>query len=810
MPLPAPRPRPRRRWRAAAAALLLALPSLSPAVAAEPAPFDLPGPSLRVTVTRGATTLPIGEVPGLAAGDRLSIGADFPEDQRAHFLLLSAFLQGATNPPPRRWIATAETWKRKDKDRLLSLVVPEGARQLVLFLVPDTGGASDAIADAVRGRPGEFVRATQDLNQASLDRSRLDAFMAAIRAQDNSHPEYLRRVAPALARSLAMKLNEECLVKVIELQATCLLENRDSLVLADVHTRSMSEALAGAPADLALQLSSTREAGLGYYSPYIAVVRDIARVFGAFSNPQLDYLPTLSLRRGDGMSLLLNAAPSFDRPKSVLVAAMAGIEADGAPRLRNAAGGAICATRADLVLPVDGAPLIFSTDYARAMAVRVAADGRTVDVPVVARADRGGYVPDRAMPADLKGSIKGRLHGFWGFAPFDGPEFDLQFPTGGAWSVAGGPATLVVGRDNVLTLTGPAPACVENVTMRRGTAPPRPIAWRPAEDGVEVTLPIRDGGPGEVTIEVRQHGAATPATLALRAYAQASRLDGLVLHAGDQAGTLSGRRLDQVVGVALAGKRFRPDGLTRDGDVDRLRIVADGTSGDLRPGPVTAQVALVDGRSLGLPATIAAPRPRIAVLNRSLAPKEPAGAIPLAVEGDALLPDTARLVFSIRAADGTRFEPGDGIEIALAGRNRTARLASGPDLQLQGPEVLVATFDPASLGPAAFGPLRVRLVRGDEASDWQPLATLTRVPRIAALDCGGDPAAGCTLRGQGLFLIDAVAATAAFDASVAVPEGFTGSALAVPRPQGDTLYLRLRDPPGATALLAVVRGAGRD
>src|SRR3546814_1799562 len=99
----------------------------------------------------------------------------------------SAFLRGATNPPPEDWIRTVETWKRKDKDKTLWLQVPEGAKQLVLFFVPETGGASDAISDTVRGRPGEFVRAIQALNQASLDRSRLDAFMGAIQAQANTH-----------------------------------------------------------------------------------------------------------------------------------------------------------------------------------------------------------------------------------------------------------------------------------------------------------------------------------------------------------------------------------------------------------------------------------------------------------------------------------------------------------------------------------------------------------------------------------------------------------------------------------------------
>src|SRR3546814_5946032 len=80
-------------------------------------------------------------------------------------------------------------------------------------------------------------------------------------------------------------------------------------------------------------------------SSHLGVVRDLARIFGAFSNPEFDYLPTLSIRRGDAAALLLNKAPSFQKPKSVLVVGMPAIEADSPPRLRSAANGPICAAR---------------------------------------------------------------------------------------------------------------------------------------------------------------------------------------------------------------------------------------------------------------------------------------------------------------------------------------------------------------------------------------------------------------------------------------------------------------------------------
>src|SRR5438067_13248365 len=147
---------------------------------ADAAPFDLAGPSLRVTVTQGALTLPISEVPNLSVGDQLAIQADLPEAQSAQYLLVAAFLRGATNPPPKSWFHRAETWTENGREGL-KITVPAGAQQVLVFLAPRTGGDFDTLVGAVRGRPGAFVRASQDLNQASLDRSRLDVFLATIR-----------------------------------------------------------------------------------------------------------------------------------------------------------------------------------------------------------------------------------------------------------------------------------------------------------------------------------------------------------------------------------------------------------------------------------------------------------------------------------------------------------------------------------------------------------------------------------------------------------------------------------------------------
>ncbi len=785
-------------------ALALAAAALveSPLCAADPAPFDLPGPSLRIAVTRGDRTLPIAEVPNLATGDKLVIEADLPNDQRARYILFSAFLSGATNPPPKNWVQSAETWKPKDKDRRLTLTVPKGARQMALFLVPETGGASGTIVDAVRDRPGEFVRAVQDLNQASLDRSRLNAFVAAIRAQENSHPEFLRTLAPALSNSLAIKLNPDCLARVIELQAACLLENRDSLVLADIHSSSMTDTLVGAPTDLALQLSYTREAGLGYYSPYIGVIRDIARVFGAFGNPQFGYLPTLATRDGEKLSLLLNAAPSFAKPKSVLVAAMPAIDAPSPPRLRVTADAPLCGARPGLVLPVEGAPLIYSTGFARNMMVSITGpDGKTIDLPVRARADRGGYVLTEPLPAGvLSGKVSAKLHGQWGFDSFEGPSFTLQFPGGGDWRAVDAGQSLVVGRDNSVALNGPAAACVTGVTMRMGGGAPQPVPFTlRGADGITATLPLKGARAGEITLEIQQVGDAAPRTTTLRAYSPASRIDTVTLAKGDRFVTLTGQRLDEIAGVEIGDVRLSPGDLTRDGDTDRL--VA--TAADNRvPDSTSARIRLTDGRSLSVPITAAPPRPSATLVARSLSPKSGAAAVALATRDETVLPDNARLTFSVRAADGTRLAPTDAIEVATADGSATVTLEGGRDVRLSSPEIAVATLDPARLGPAAAGGLRYRIVRGSIKGDWSPLATLVRLPRI---DGGGCEAGGCWIEGRDLFLIDRVAATADMAGAISVPAGFTAARLTVPEPKDGMLYLALRDAPGVVFTMAEKR-----
>ena len=82
----------------------------------------------------------------------------------------------------------------------------------------------------MRGRPGAFVRTSQDLNQAALDRSRLERYLAAVRRLNDADPSKLSEAAPLLARSLAIKVEPKCLDRIPELQASCLTQGQESLI----------------------------------------------------------------------------------------------------------------------------------------------------------------------------------------------------------------------------------------------------------------------------------------------------------------------------------------------------------------------------------------------------------------------------------------------------------------------------------------------------------------------------------------------------------------------------------------------------
>jgi hypothetical protein len=796
-----------RQLRVCAAVLVL-LAGVT-AARADAAPFDLAGPKLDITVTRLGTTLPIAEVPNLAAGDVLTIKTDFPQGQSAHYLMIAAFLRGSTNPPPESWFFKSETWNRKDKNGL-TLTVPDGAQQVLVFLAPETGGDYRTLMNAVRGRPGAFVRASQDLLQASLDRSRLDTYLADVRAINSEDPSKLKDTAPILGRSLGISIDPKCFDKETEQQSPCLMQNQDAIILNDGHSTSIVQALTSGPAsDLAIQASYTPEAAYGQYSPYVASVIDIARILDSLHTAQYQYIPALARLKDDEMALVLNTPPSFHNPKSVLVIALPAVEDPQPPPLHAVNPKEVyCAEKSSVALGVDGAPLIFSTSYAHDIVLRVTGkDGKTVDVPVKPDAAKGGLVIDSASlkPDQLGKSVSGSLHGQWGFARFDGPEFHLTNDPTPHWELAAGDhQSLVVGRDDLVHLQGGEAGCMDSITLAGPDGTEKKAEWKMSKaDEIEVKLPLSDAKPGDVSLKIKDYGSSAPQTIALRAFDEPGHLESFVVHAGDSQGILKGTRLDETAKVVLAGVEFVPAKLTSSNGSDELEMVAKDANAvaDLRAGQATkADVTLKDGREIHLDVTVGAARPSAMLLGKSIdlhGEKASLGEGRIQLANADELPEDAKLTFSVRAQKPTTFSRDVTIEVATEDDAVTTTLSTKDGtLTREDRSVAVARLNPAkAFGGSAFGPLRFRVVENGVGSDWQPLATLVRLPELHGLQCPPRADQSCQLTGGDLFLLDSVASDAAFQHAVQVQDGFPGQEIDVPHPVDGQLFVKLRDDP---------------
>jgi hypothetical protein len=782
---------------------------------ADNAAFDLIGPKVDVRVQRAGTTLPIAEVPNLQAGDRLWIHPDLPQSQSVRYLMIVAFLRGATNPPPDSWFTRVETWNRPVHDEGIFVVVPDEAEEALIFLAPETGGAFGTLRNAVRGKPGAFVRAAQDLQQASLDRQRLEKYLDALRDAYTTDPEQLKAHTTLLARSLAMRLDQQCFDKPSAQQVPCLTQNTENLVLDDAHSQNMVAALTSSTsADLLAQISSTPSARSGFYSPYIGAVVDVVRILGTAHTAQYQYIPALALPKQDQLNLRLNNPPSFRNPKSVLVIGLPPIRTAPPPPLRAVdPNQVLCAGKPSLLLAAEGAPLVFATDLAHNLILHIEPkSGPAIDIPVKPDAELGGFVVETHAleSADLDGEVTGTIRGAWGFHSFEGPHYRLRTSRPAQWIVASRDASaLIVGREDTLHLQSQDACCVSEVTLKDEQGKIVPTDWKNSKtDELEVKVPLQKASAGWVTMEIKKFGLHEVDQIPLHTYAEAARLDTFSIHAGDSDGLLKGTRLDQVASLDLNGLHFAPDTLTRANQQDELKLVTTdpAAKAKIQFGQSTAaHVALKDGRTLDVKADVDAPRPAVTVLTKSIQMDQSA---PPAVQlgSPEELPQDARLNFFLKTQSPETFPPTEKIEVATSDESFRVLLSfKDGNLTMQDTKTVLAVLDPMKLlGPSAFGPLKIRPVSADGINgDWQALVNLVRIPMLKAVRCVPAPEKQCTLSGDKLFLLDSVSADADFANSVSVPEGFVEDALAIPPPKGKMLYIKLRDDPATINTVAL-------
>jgi hypothetical protein len=789
--------------------LLLAFLLSFPGLRLEAQAFDLSGPKVDVHVKRGQSTLPIGEVPNLLPGDRLWVHPDFPDTQSAHYVLIIAFLRGITNPPPNEWFTRVETWNREAREEGVFVTVPEEAQQALLFLAPETGGDFSTLRNAVRGRPGIFVRASQDLQAASWDRMRLDAYLSEVRITSQTDPKSLKERAETAARSLGIKVNQECFDRPVDQQATCLSAHTEGLVMDDSNAQTRVEQLAaGSTADLMNQLSYSNVAGAGAYSPYVGAIVDTARILSSLHIAHFQYIPALALSTEDTLNLRLSVPPSFRDPKSVVVVALPPIGPPKMPPLHPVDFKQVfCAQKPDLVLPAEGAPLVLATQLAHDLSLHIETKKGAVDLPVKADPGEGGLALYKPVPLFPTDEVTGVIRGKWGFDDWEGPTYHLLIAQSGKWSAASSDAlALVVGREDTIHFRGGNCLCVDKV-VQKGSSPV-PLTWKsPQTDTLVTTIPMAGAAPGPVKVEIWQFGLDKPDTITLNAYAEAASLDRLTFSAGDPDAVLTGTRLDEVAKVALNGVIWSPGNLGRVQDVDHLAMRADGSTAALEPGAsYQAKVELRDGRDLKVHVTVDPPRPQIALLSKDTQDQSSDSEAGVRLGSPDDLPVEKRLVFFLKSKVPSSFPRDEKIEVsAVDGSFHTALSLSDGSLMLEDANTALGVVDPlARFGPSAFGPVEARPVSAaGVAGDWLPLGTLVRIPGFKELRCPRTVAKPCSLTGSNLFLATAVSATPEFTNPTDVPADFTGTQIAVPHPSSGTLYLKLRDDPATVQAITM-------
>jgi len=737
--------------------LLLASFSQSRAVDAR---FDLVGPKIDVRVTRGADTLPIAAVPNLQPGDKIWLHPDLPPTQSVKYLLICVFLRGTTNPPPDDWFIRIQTWDKKVREEGVFVTVPAEAQQAVLFMAPETGGDFGTLKSAVRGRPGVFVRASQDLAEAGFEQARIEKYLASIRRVPPADSADLQRHSDLLARTLALKPNEDCFKRPPDTQFTCLTQTGTQTLLDDGHGQNIASRLSNGPSsDFINQASYTSLAGAGVYSAYVGAIVDLVRIMGNLHSAQYQYIPAIAFPQAEAMNLRLNTPPSFHNPKSVLVIGLPSVQAVQSPPLRPAdAAHVTCLLKPSVVLPIEGAPLVFSTAFAHELVLHLnTTDGATAqpDIPLIPDAYQGGLVlqrdpPERKQlhdpvpltpgakasptaqvrPPDKPKSVPpaqtepvlltGTIKGHWGFDSFTGPTVPLQQLPGENWHIVSsegleeGRAELIAGHTSDMFLTSSGTACVHRITAQpNGVENKLQAAFhsaaKPDQPNIlAVTLPLDHSvPPGDLHLAIQQYGQPKTDELATRTFEEPARITSVEVRAHDKFILLTGAKLDQIERVKLGDLTFKPgDGPD---STNSLRLaLPDGV-----PTPPTkaddhlvANVILHDGRVLSMPVIVSAPRPMISLLRKSTEATNDSN-IALANADD--VPLSSHLMFTLKTPQA--FPRNGRVEVeTLDGTLRTVlTLAPSGGLLLQDPHTVVATLDPLrSFGPSAFGPIHLR------------------------------------------------------------------------------------------------------
>jgi hypothetical protein len=797
------------------ATLCLVLLGPSPLVRADDARFDLPGPRIDVYVTRGAATLPIAQVPELQPGDRLRVKTDLPATQSNHLLLIVAFLRGTTNEPPDNWFTKVETWKQNPLDGTL-IVVPDGAQRALLFVAPETGGDFNTLRSAVKGNPGVFIRASIGLNKESLEQQRIERYIAGMQTVATDDENVIKERSAKLAAALALKPNPDCFKQPLLDQVDCLTQISAPLLLDDGHGQTMADTISsGASSDL---LNEAAQGDGAVYSAYVGTLIDLVHLAVMLRTAQYQYIPAISFPQGPTMNLKLNAAPSFNKTKSVIVIALPPIEPPRLPALRPAVPTQVfCLANPSMVLLLHGEPLLFSTSFAHDLSIDFGPSASPGSISLSPDAFDGGLIrADTALGRDLQVvsesgtaqanlTVRGTLRGSWGFRAFQGPTLTFQRSGGDNWRLTDANA-LIAGKDEQVTLQGPDTACIRHIQLTNADGSSAPITFSPVASepsAMSLKIPLVGRQPGRYSLELQQYGIAIPRVLPVTVYSGDTQLDKVLISLTGDTATIFGKSLENVLSMKVGDQVFSPE--TTTGDLGSIDLHSSRPA--LTSNTAEALVALKDGRVINVPAATENPSTMLKLISLQplVPPREGELEVTLGSQQD--IPLRATLHFVIQSVGV--FPLSQSIEVATAdGVMHTKLTFHSESLILQDQRTVVGSVDLyKAFGESAFGELRLRAVQGDGTpGSWVTMGRLVRLPHIKAIQCTEFDAPTCMIEGSDLFLSLAFSSTESFESEAPVPTGFDEPTFVMSMPASgarNALYMRLRDDPRATAAIRI-------
>ena len=322
------------------------------------------------------------------------------------------------------------------------------------------------------------------------------------------NPGVLKDTTPLLARSLGIRVDEKCLDRLPQLQAPCLMQGQETLILNDGHSVSIVEALTNGPAsDLVMAASCNTAGGVRLLQPVSRLAAAIlAGCSIRFGVANYQYIPALATAVGKQLTL-----DDSTRRRRFKIRNRCSLR-----RCRRSSRRCLhrCTPSARKTSTARAEIRWCCRSKARRWCFRpsmrttrsCASPARTAKRSIcrrrrMRRRAASSSIPRRLQTASLEDRFEGSLHGYWGFEKFDGPGFQLVNTQSQAWAPSStDDESLIVGRANTIHLQAGSVACIDRIMVKDPAGKELRVEWSPVKaNEVQINLPLQQAQPGPLT-----------------------------------------------------------------------------------------------------------------------------------------------------------------------------------------------------------------------------------------------------------------------------------------------------------------------